>query len=283
MKLSDFMKRMERHIMDKPARCEVAEEIKNHIMEQKEAYIKAGLPPTEAEDMAVEQMGDPDEIGRMMNKVYRPKWEWKALFYIAFWMVFIFVGRLMYTLTLDYIEPFRMEYIYTMYAPFDVFRYTGYLLVTTGFFLSLYEKYAGLPFFNAISNWQGAGALYNGCALCGIGLGCIAHSPIQLVTIGIPVIAVMGIQREYISALRRNREEEYLWRVGTAKSDIDYKGTAKFGGEIKKVQISKGDAIKKGTPVIVIGLGASVLIVEPAGSGRIQPEKEALEKNYSKH
>lgn len=48
-----------------------------------------------------------------------------------------------------------------------------------------------------------------------------------------------------------------------ATSDINYKGTAEFEGEPKKVRVTHG-SIKKGTKVVIVNVDGFHLIVEPA-------------------
>lgn len=54
-------------------------ELSDHIEDQKEAYIAAGMNSFEAEMAAVREMGDPVETGVQLDRVHRPKIEWKVL------------------------------------------------------------------------------------------------------------------------------------------------------------------------------------------------------------
>lgn len=66
----------------KPVRGEVAEELKNHLEEAKEEFVQAGWKTEEAEEKAISQMGDAEEIGKKLNKIHRPKLDWKLLILI---------------------------------------------------------------------------------------------------------------------------------------------------------------------------------------------------------
>lgn len=68
----------------KKARDMVALELQNHIEEQTEAYEEFGLTHKEAEARAVEQMGDPIEVGTRLDRVHRPKTDFRMIGYIAF-------------------------------------------------------------------------------------------------------------------------------------------------------------------------------------------------------
>ena len=55
-------------------------ELEDHIEDQKEAFVAAGMNPFEAEMAAVREMGDPVETGVELDRVHKPKMEWKVLF-----------------------------------------------------------------------------------------------------------------------------------------------------------------------------------------------------------
>lgn len=69
-----------RYVKAKPL---VETELRNHIADQKEAYIEAGIEESEALGKAVEEMGDPVEVGVAMDRVHRPKIEWGMLLLIT--------------------------------------------------------------------------------------------------------------------------------------------------------------------------------------------------------
>lgn len=60
-------------------RSVIARELRGHMEEQKEAYLADGVEEAEAERLAVEQMGDPLETGTALDRIHRPKMNWKAL------------------------------------------------------------------------------------------------------------------------------------------------------------------------------------------------------------
>ena len=66
----------------KRARPAVLKELKDHIEDQKDDYMTAGMTAQEAEEEAVRQMGDPVEVGVSLDRLHRPKMEWKLLSYI---------------------------------------------------------------------------------------------------------------------------------------------------------------------------------------------------------
>ncbi len=63
----------------KAMRPVVEAELAAHIQDQKEAYLAEGLEEAEAEAMAIRQMGDPVETGSALDRVHRPKMDWKTV------------------------------------------------------------------------------------------------------------------------------------------------------------------------------------------------------------
>lgn len=82
MQIKDFLNLVCEQIKYKPVRKEISEEIKSHIEERKKEYMLCGLAENDAETRAVEQMGSPEEIGKNLNKVHKPKLDWKLLIII---------------------------------------------------------------------------------------------------------------------------------------------------------------------------------------------------------
>ncbi|MGM9522339.1 MAG: permease prefix domain 1-containing protein [Oscillospiraceae bacterium] len=62
------------HVRCGPARREIREELSSHMEDKEQALLDAGIAPSDASRMAVQAMGDPDEVGRAMNQVHRPFW-----------------------------------------------------------------------------------------------------------------------------------------------------------------------------------------------------------------
>lgn len=63
------------------ARPVIAEEIENHLIDQKEAYIADGMDEKAATAEAIRQMGDPVQVGTALDRVHRPKTEWSLIIF----------------------------------------------------------------------------------------------------------------------------------------------------------------------------------------------------------
>ena len=79
MNIKGFLDNVCQEIKYKPVRQGIADEIENHMQEIKEEYMQCGINETEAEQKAVEQMGEAKAIGKELNKLHRPKLDWKLL------------------------------------------------------------------------------------------------------------------------------------------------------------------------------------------------------------
>ena len=79
MDVKGFLNNVCQEIKYKPIRKEIVDELENHIQEIKEEYIKKGMNEDEAEEKAVKQMGEAKTIGKELNKVHKPKLDWKLL------------------------------------------------------------------------------------------------------------------------------------------------------------------------------------------------------------
>lgn len=71
----------------KRAHAAARRELGDHIDDQQQAFLEQGLPKGEAAARAVAEMGDPAEAGQRLNRLYRPRVEWKLVALIAVMMV----------------------------------------------------------------------------------------------------------------------------------------------------------------------------------------------------
>ena len=88
MDIKHFLDKVCNEIKYKPVRTGISEELKLHIQEIKEDYQNQGMEEKKAEEKAVSQMGEAEEIGRKLNKIHKPKLDWKLLLLIIILMGF---------------------------------------------------------------------------------------------------------------------------------------------------------------------------------------------------
>lgn len=83
MDINKFLNIVKEQIKYKPVRKNIEEELKCHIEDAKEDFISKGVNEKEAETRAIEAMGNPEDIGKKLNKVHKPKLDWKLLILVA--------------------------------------------------------------------------------------------------------------------------------------------------------------------------------------------------------
>ena len=76
MNTKEFIDKVCKEIKYKAANKPIADELETHIEELKNDNLCKGLSEDEAEEIAVEQMGDAQKIGKSLNKIHRPKLDW---------------------------------------------------------------------------------------------------------------------------------------------------------------------------------------------------------------
>lgn len=87
MLIKDFLENVCNQIRYKPIRDDISEELNLHIQEMKEEHLNYGISEKEAEERAVANMGDATEIGKKLDKIHRPKFDW-----ILFLLVAVLIG-----------------------------------------------------------------------------------------------------------------------------------------------------------------------------------------------
>ena len=93
MDIKEFINKVCQEIKYEPVKKGISEELTSHIQDIKEEYINKGIQEKEAEEKAVSQMGIAEDIGRNLNKIHKPKLDWKLLILIIALMGFgIFVS-----------------------------------------------------------------------------------------------------------------------------------------------------------------------------------------------
>lgn len=96
MNIKEFLNNVCNEIKYKPARKFISEELETHITEIKGENIEKGLNEEVAEENAIEQMGNPIQIGKRLNKIHKPKLEWKLLLLILIligFRVILYIGN----------------------------------------------------------------------------------------------------------------------------------------------------------------------------------------------
>lgn len=91
MQIKEFLENVVIQIKYKPIRNDISEELKSHIEEIKDGYLEEGYAEKEAEEKAISKMGNAEDIGKKLNKIHRPKLDWKLLIIICISLCFGFL------------------------------------------------------------------------------------------------------------------------------------------------------------------------------------------------
>ena len=139
MQINEFLNSVCNQIKYKPIRNAISEELKNHIEDKKEELIEMGQNEEEAEKNAVEQMGDAEIIGKELNKVHRPRLDWKLLIILVVLLIFGFVISYIiteneHTEMMQYMKEGVSEYITTNY----MIKYAGFVAIGFGIGIIIY-------------------------------------------------------------------------------------------------------------------------------------------------
>ena len=81
--IKSFLNTVCEQIKYKPVRPGISDELEQHINDVKEEYIAKGINSDEAEEKAVLQMGNAEDIGKKLNKIHKPHLDWKLIILIS--------------------------------------------------------------------------------------------------------------------------------------------------------------------------------------------------------
>ena len=81
--IRDYLDTVTAQIRWKRARTVVVRELETHLEDQRNEFLAEGHSPEEAERLAVEEMGDPVAVGTDLDRLHRPKSQWKMLCLLA--------------------------------------------------------------------------------------------------------------------------------------------------------------------------------------------------------
>lgn len=80
MVIDEYIESVCKQIRSKKAHRLIKTELKNHIVEQKNAFEEQGMDEKIALEKAIVEMGDPISVGTELDRIHRPKPEWSVIF-----------------------------------------------------------------------------------------------------------------------------------------------------------------------------------------------------------
>jgi len=233
--ISNFLEQVCGEIKYKSILGDISTELKYHIYELMDGYIDNGLDENEAVLKAVEQMGDPIQIGKELDKTHRPKTEWSIIALIG---VLVLIGGIaLFSIASDKASLLNYEEI--------IKSYLAYVLVGIGVCTACYffdytklEKYslhifiATICFIFVITK---LGYRING--IPHIRIGGFSFSP---VTISLPLFLIS------FSGLAKS------WATGSIKNMLKLLGLAFFAVLIFMAQPSFASAVLLSSGFLII-------------------------------
>ena len=265
MTKNDYLKRLGKCISNASVLGEILDEYEAHIDDCIEALMENGMSKKEAEAEAVRQMGNPEEAGNEMDQIHARVFDlnmfWWMLAFAVVIPVFEIISRLITSGDEGIIDI--LNYDFGMYkVPVIVHLIIGTAIICYGSGLSIIEKYTGKPLFYSYGrNWNGGYIANSGLVLAIGGIICSAALPVKGFikgVIGVIVVTVLNmVIRVVMNVLRNRRERKYLWEIGFADTDINWKGKGTICNGKMKVRArnsEKGTVIHKGEPIMVVSM-----------------------------
>lgn len=105
MSIESFLVQVKSHIRSKEARSYVEEELQHHLTYSKQAWVNKGYSPKEAEQKAIAEMGSAVQLGKSMDKIHRPKWD----FWLLGAVILLIVASFIPILTTDFNQQFGSD------------------------------------------------------------------------------------------------------------------------------------------------------------------------------
>ena len=78
-RLEEYLGTVRELVRWKRARDGATQELRTHLLDQRDAYLEQGMDEEAAARESVRQMGDPVEVGTALDRVHRPKPQWGLL------------------------------------------------------------------------------------------------------------------------------------------------------------------------------------------------------------
>jgi cell division protein FtsW (lipid II flippase) len=131
-KFEEFLSKVMSRVKSKEAHNKIKKELTNHLQELSQSYKKRGLSQDDADEKAIQEMGNPFTIGENLNPLHKPKMDWVLI--VSF---VIFAGISFLPLVGGVPELLLSS---TNFIRPQAIWYTLAILVITGFLFFDYQK-----------------------------------------------------------------------------------------------------------------------------------------------
>lgn len=220
MKEREYLKELGKKITDSSVRKEIVNEYEAHIEDCKAALMESGMTEVEAEEEAVRQMGDPQEAGEAMDKIYHKVFDSNMfLWMLALGCIPIVCVCISYLIARD---PNAFLWLWNdalglNKIPAVIHRNIGIGLAVYGIGLSFWEKYTGKALFYAVGrDWgQGCYVANSGLVLFYLGIMFCSEFPGEGICRN-PLLCIdsmsaeYGTERIYESFAEQKRDQTFM-------------------------------------------------------------------------
>lgn len=131
-KIREYCESVCQQVRWKRARGGIYEEMENHIVDQRDAFIKEGLDEENATERALRETGNPVDIGAQLDQVHRPQPQYAMLFFTGLLVVIGILVQIYLTGSGNVVDHLRMPLLSQLLS-----RGLGILLM----FLIYYSDY----------------------------------------------------------------------------------------------------------------------------------------------
>lgn len=257
MKSGEYLKKLTKPIRNREVRKEIFEEYKSHILECKETLVEMGMSEEEAEEKAVQQMGDPVVCGQRMNRIYHQWIDWDIVKRMSIMTILALIVSSLINFFHGGIEGTGLVYADVLIAvPLEANYIVGSMVSFINLSLFIWAELSSdtLKMYGEFQMISGfflmIATLFFASTRAEVVIGMLFFT---LLMLGIHAGA------EYFRARKTTR---CLWEVGVADTDISvYRGYGKILGKKQKV-LAKSGEIPKGHAFIIVDMSGFRPVVE---------------------
>lgn len=214
LQIKDFLEKVCNQITYKPIRKDISKELESHIEEAKEIYMHKGESEESAINKAITDMGDAETIGKTLNKIHKPKLDYKLFFLLLILLCFTFLVAGIKTTSHVFLEgegPFFIKIIVYLIIGFTlglaiyfmdytkITKYSNYIYIASSI-LVIYTVQS--------SNYQVNGIPY-------LNVGNIFTVSISTVAMPLFLIAFVG----FLQNVGKHKIEMHILNIETIKID----------------------------------------------------------------
>ena len=131
-KFEEFLSKVTSKVKSKEAHNMIKKELIHHLQELSQSYKKRGFSKEDAEEKAIQEMGNPFTIGERLNPLHKPKMDWVLI------VLFVLFAGISFLPLVGGIPEFSLSGTYFMGR--QTIWYTLAILVIIGFLFFDYQK-----------------------------------------------------------------------------------------------------------------------------------------------